>query len=120
MPGLPARRLDLRTDSVDAVGDRHQGDAGARRRVGGAELLEPAVVGARARPREARVGDHAGLQAGAERRRLHAGDRVAVGEDHLAGDAVVRRATLSRMAGSIGAAEADLVVAFPRARRTRR
>ena len=29
-----------------------------------------------------------GRQPGAERRRLHAGDRVGVGEDHLGGDAV--------------------------------
>ena len=35
-----------------------------------------------------RVGDLPGGEPGAERRRLLAGDRVAVGEDHLAGDAV--------------------------------
>ena len=53
-----------------------------------------------------------GLQPGAERRRLHAGDRVAVGEDHLAGDAVgVER--LVADVGVEGALQADLVVALP-------
>ena len=38
--------------------------------------------------RELGIFDHPRRQPGAERRRLHAGDRVGVGEDHLGGDAV--------------------------------
>ena len=43
---------------------------------------------ARARERELGIFDHSGRQPRAERRRLHPGDRIGVGEDHLGGDAV--------------------------------
>ena len=45
-------------------------------------------------------------------RRLHAGDRVAVGEDHLAGDAVGVEHLVAD-GGVVGAAQPDLVVALP-------
>ena len=45
-------------------------------------------MGARAGERELGILDHPGRQPGAERRRLHPGDRVGVGEDHLGGHAV--------------------------------
>ena len=67
---------------------------------------------ARARERELGIFDHAGRQAGAERRRLHAGDRVGVGEDHLGGDAVGVH-LLVALLGVERAAEPFLVVGLP-------
>ena len=65
---LPGQALDLLHRLVDTMGDRHQRHTGTARRVGCAELDEPAVVGPGARPRETRVGDHAGAEPRTERR----------------------------------------------------
>ena len=108
MPGFP--RASGSRGLVDPVGDgRH--DARPAGRVRGAEVHQPGC-GPGAGPGEAGVGDHAGLQPGAEGRRLHAGDRVAVGEDDLAGDAVGVEHLVAH-AGVVGAAQARLVVALP-------
>ena len=88
MPGLSASHSISATDAVDVVADRHEADAGAPLRARRAQVDEEAVVRAGARERELGVLDRPGRQAGAERRRLHPGDRVGVREDHLGRDAV--------------------------------
>ena len=89
MPREPvlARPAHLAHRLVDVPERRHDRDADAALGRHRAELGEPAVVGARARPLQ--LGhDVLGRQreAGAERRHVHLGD--AVREDDLAGDAV--------------------------------
>ena len=77
------------TAALDVVGDRHE----RRRRRAARGLVAHSSTRnrlcARA-PANASSGSSIvpGRQARAERRRLHAGDRVGVGEDHLGGDAV--------------------------------
>jgi hypothetical protein len=110
--GPAGQRLDLPHRLVDPVGHRDQGDAGPAGRVGGAEVDEPAVVGPGAGPGQPGIGDHAGLQPRAEGRGLHAGHRVAVGEDHLAGDAVGVEHLVPH-GGVVGAPQAGLVVPLP-------
>ena len=88
MPGLSA------SHSISATARSMSWQIGTRptppRRFGTrrAQLDEKAVVRARAGERELGIFDHARREPGTERRRLHAGDRVGVGEDHLGGDAV--------------------------------
>ena len=66
----------------------------------------------RAREGELGVGDGARREPGAERRRLHAGDGVGVGEHDLGRDAVGVE-LLVALVGVPGAAQALLVVASP-------
>ena len=56
--------------------------------------------------------DAPSLQPRAERRRLHPGDRVPVGEDHLAGHPVGIEGLVADL-GIEGAPEPDLVLALP-------
>ena len=88
MPGLPASHSISATARSTSWHDRHEPDAAAPLGARRAQLDEEPVVRTRARERELGILDHPRRQAGAERRRLHAGDRVGVGEDHLGGDAV--------------------------------
>ena len=110
--GLAGQRLDLAHRLVDVVHDRHEGHTGPPGRVGGTELLEPAVVGPSTGEREVLVGDLPRREPGPERRRLHPGDRVAVGEDHLAGDAVGVELLVAHL-GVEGPAQTLLVVTLP-------
>ena len=81
--GLAGQPLDLLDAPLDVVGDGDQGDAASALRAVAAHLDEEAVVGPGAGIGQLRVVDHPGPQAGAERRRGHAGDGVGVGEHDL-------------------------------------
>ncbi len=110
--GLVGEGVDLLHRLLDTMGDRHEGHTRAARWIRRAELLEPAVVGSGAGPGQLRVGDGTGMQAGTERRRLHAGHGVAVGEDHLAGDAVGIECLVADL-GVVGALKAPFVLPLP-------
>ena len=66
------------------MGDGHQGHAGPTHRIGGTELLQPAVVGPGPAEGETGIGYLASMQAGPERRGLLAGDCVTVSKNDLA------------------------------------
>jgi hypothetical protein len=83
-----SRARDLRDGVVDVVQDRDDRHAGAPRRAVGAQLGEPAVVGARPGHPQLGVVLTPGTEARAERRGRAGRDRVGVGEDDLARDAV--------------------------------
>ncbi len=89
MPRRPCSRAHATSRTASSTSQSAGTIATPARRSGaiGAELGQPAVVGARARPLQLGV-DALGRerQAGPERRHVHLGD--AVGKDHLAGDAV--------------------------------
>lgn len=80
--------------------------------IGGAESLQPAVVGPCSGERQLGVGDLSGGETGAEGRRLLAGHRVSVREDHLAGDAVGIQLLVADV-GVVGAPQSLGVVALP-------
>ena len=88
MPGLSASHSISATERSTSWQIGTRPTPAAPRRARRAQLDEEAVVRAGARERELGVLDHPGREAGAERRRLHAGDRVGVREDHLGRDAV--------------------------------
>ena len=68
--------------------DRDEADPGPAFGALGAQVDEEAIVRTRAREREFGVFDLARREPGAERRRLHTGDRVGIGEDDLGRDTV--------------------------------
>ena len=110
--GLTGQGLDLLDGLVDVVDHRHERHARPPHRVGGAELLQPAVVGPSAAEGLASIGDLPGGQAGAEGRGLLAGNGVAVGEDDLAGHAVGVQHGITDL-GVVGTLQAPLVLALP-------
>ena len=89
-----------------------EGHAGTTDRVGGAELLQPAVVGAGPAEGLAGIGYLAGGQAGTEGRRLLTGHRIAVSEDDLPGHPVGVQHRVTHL-GVVGTLQAPLVVALP-------
>ena len=111
--GLVGEPLDLR-DRARRCRDRSARGRCRARRSGlvRAQLDEEAVVRARARERELGVFDHSRREARAERRRLHAGDRVGVGEDDLGRDAVGVH-LLVALRGVVRAAQAFFVRRSP-------